>query len=106
MQTNVFDIPNMGVATLIANVAPRRDVRITIAGVNYYRRIISTVDNGVFETITLDAIIPGAGTVADADFYCSWLTLSRMVGDTATFKHKRRGNAELRFSVRGVIDGV
>lgn len=103
---NVFDVPQMGIATLIGNVAPRRDVRITIAGVHYYRRITSAVDNVNFETITLDSVIPGAGTVADADFYCSWLTLSRMVGDTATFKHNRRGNAELRFSVRGVIDGV
>ena len=103
---NVFDIVNIGLAALVGNVAPRRDVRITIAGVTYDRRITSVVDNGAFETVTLSAVIPGAGNVTDAEFKCSWLTLSRIVGDTATFKHNRRGNGELRFSVRGVIDGV
>lgn len=97
-------IDNLGLATLIGTQAPRRDVEVLIAGVRYFRQIVSVVDGGAFETITLDAVIPGAGLVPAADVRVSWLTLSRIVGDTASFKHLRRGRSELRFRVRGVIE--
>lgn len=104
--SNILTVLNMGYTTLIDGTAPRRDVRVTIAGVNYYRRIVSSIDNGVTEDLTLDSAIPGAGTIAIADMLISWLTLSRIVADTATFKHQFRGISELRFATRGVIDGV
>ena len=103
---NSFDIPNIGLASLVQNRAPRRDLKITIAGVDYYRRITSVVDNGATEAVTLSSVIPGAGTVPVADMFVSWLTLSRIVADTASFKHRFRGVSELRFQTRGVIDGV
>ena len=61
-------------------------------------------DNGVIETVTIDGVIPGTGSVPAADVRVSWLTLSRLVGDVATFRHERLGKAELRFSIRGVIE--
>ena len=100
---NTFDIQPMGVSSLLGNVKPRQDVRITVAGVQYLRNITSAVDNTTFETITVDSVIPGAGSVVPADVKIEWLTLVRMVGDSATFRHLFLGTAELRFSVRGVI---
>jgi len=101
---NTFDTPNMGTATLVGTQAPRRDVQIEIAGVFYNRRVTSVVDNVTTEQFTLDAVVPGVGIVPPADVRISWLTLSRIVGDVATFRHLYRGVAELRFEVRGVIE--
>lgn len=103
---STFDVPAMGLASLVGNIAPRRDVKITIAGVDYHRRITNVQDNGAFETVTINAAIPGSGNVPASQFFCSWLTLARIIGDSASFNHQRRGVAELRFMVRGVIDGV
>ena len=101
---NVIEIQPMGVTNLLNNVAPRRDVRVTVAGVFYDRRVTLAVDNTTFETLTLNSIIPGGGSVDPADVKIEWLTLVRMVGDSATFRHLTLGTAELRFSVRGVIE--
>lgn len=101
---NTFTIPSMGIESLIGNVAPRRDIRMDVAGTVYYRRITNVTDNGVIETVTIDGVIPGTGSVPAADVRVSWLTLSRLVGDVATFRHERLGKAELRFSIRGVIE--
>ncbi|MCK5494789.1 MAG: hypothetical protein KAI80_00140, partial [Hyphomicrobiaceae bacterium] len=103
---NTFEIPSMGVESLLGNVAPRRDVKLQFNGLTFYRRIASVVDNGTTEVVTLDSVIPGAGLIVPADMVISWLELVRLASDVATFKHMRRGTAELRFSVRGVIDGV
>jgi len=101
---NSFTTVNMGTDTLIGNQAPRRDLAIEIAGVFYYRRITSVVDGGALETFTLDSIIPGSGNVAPADVRISWLMLSRLVGDVATFRHLYSDVGELRFEIRGVIE--
>lgn len=100
---NTFTVPSMGIDSLINERAPRRDLKMVIDGTTYYRRITSVSDNGTIETVTVDGVIPGAGTVPIADCRISWLTLSRIVGDSATFKHIRLGEAELRFVTRGVI---
>ena len=101
---NSFDVPNMGIANLIQNVAPRRDLKLTLEGVEFFRRIASVVDNGATERVTLDSVVPGAGIVLPEDATISWLTLCRMVGDSATFKHVNRNVAEIRFSIRGVME--
>jgi hypothetical protein len=101
---NTFTVPHMGIESLIGNVAPRRDIWMNIAGTIYYRRITNVSDNGVIETITIDGVIPGSGSVPSADVRVSWLTLCRLVGDVATFRHERLGKAELRFNIRGVIE--
>lgn len=101
--SNSFQIPSMGLESLIGNRAPRRDVMIEENGNAHYRRIASVSDNGTIETVTLDSTIPGSGTVPKEDVSISWLTLSRITGDVATFRHRRLGEAELRFSTRGVI---
>ncbi len=101
---NTFDTPNMGTANLVGTQAPRRDVQIEIAGVFHNRRVVSVVDNVATEQFTLDAVIPGVGVVPAADVRISWLTLARIAGDVATFKHLMRGVSELRFEVRGVIE--
>jgi len=101
---NTFTVPQMGLASLVGNVAPRRDIRVTIAGVHYYRRITSVVDGGATETITMSSIIAGAGSVPIDEVNVCWLTLARLTSDTATFRHLYRGIAELRFGIRGVID--
>jgi hypothetical protein len=100
---NTFDIANQGLTTLVGNQAPRRDVKITAAGVVYYRRITAVADNVATEQITLDSAIPGAGSVPAASVKVEYLHLVRIVGDVATFKHKRRGDADLLFNIRGVI---
>lgn len=99
-----FDIQPMGITSLIGNIAPRRDVKITVDGVSYYRRINSIVDNDTFETITIDSILPGSGTFSPAEVKIEWLTLARIVDDTATFVHLDGIESELRFGIRGVIE--
>jgi len=101
---NTIDIQPMGVTVLLGNVAPRRDVRVTVAGVSYDRRVTLAADNVTFETLTLDSVIPGGGTVPVDEVKVEWLSLVRMVGDSATFQHLYLGTADLRFSVRGVIE--
>lgn len=100
---NTFTIPSMGVESLINNVAPRRDVWIEENGNVHYRRVSSVSDNGTTELVTVDSAIPGSGSVPVDQVKISWLTLSRLAGDTATFRHRYLGEAELRFSTRGVI---
>ncbi len=99
---NTFDVPNIGL-TAMGNHAPRRDVRVTVPGGVFDRRIVTLVDNGATESVTLDDTIPGAGVLLQPDVKIEWLTLSRLVGDSATFKHTTLGVSELRFSIRGVI---
>ena len=105
---NTLSIVNQGLEEVDTTQAPRRDLKITIAsgasaGV-YYRRITAVADAGPNETVTVDSVIPGAGTVPIADVKIEWLNLVRLENDTATFRHLRTGVAELRFRVQGVID--
>ena len=83
--------------------APREARKRTIEAVAGIRRITRVADAGPNETVTLDSVIPGTGTVPVADVRISWLYLVRIENDTATFNHLRTGNAELRFRVQGVI---
>lgn len=101
--SNIFTVPSMGIDSLINERAPRRDLKLTIDGNTYYRRINSVVDDGTIETVTLDSVIPGTGSIPPEDCKIEWLTFSRLVGDSATFKHTRLGEGELRFVTRGVI---
>ena len=103
---NTMSIVNVGL-TEVPISAPRRDLKIIIssgasAG-TYYRRINSVIDAGPTETVTLDSVIAGAGTVPIADVKISWLYQVRLEGDSATFRHLRAGNSELRFQTSGVI---
>ncbi len=100
---NTFSIINQGLEEVDTTLAPRRDLKLTIEGVDYIRRITSVADAGPNETVTIDSVIPGVGTVPAADVRISWLYLVRLENDTATFRHLRIGNAELRFRVQGVI---
>ena len=100
---NTIQIVNQGLEEVDTSSAPRRDLKITIAGVDYIRRITAVADAGPNETVTIDSVIPGVGTVPAADVKISWLYLVRIENDTATFRHLRTGNAELRFRVQGVI---
>jgi len=99
---NTLIIVNVGLQEITLS-APRRDLKITIAGVDYIRRINVVADAGPNETVTLDSVIAGTGTVPIADVKVSWLYQVRLRGDTATFRHVRLGRSELRFQVSGVI---
>jgi len=99
---NTLSVVNTGLSA-VAISAPRRDLKLVVQGVVYYRRVISVVDAGPTETITLDAVIPGAGSAPIADVKVSWLYQVRLEGDTATFRHLRAGQSELRFLASGVI---
>jgi hypothetical protein len=101
---NVLQIVNQGLQEVDTTQAPRRDLKLTIEGVDYVRRITDVIDAGPNETVTLDSVIPGAGTVPAGDVKISWLNLVRLENDTATFRHLRIGVAELRFRVQGVIE--
>ncbi len=100
---NTLQIVNQGLQEVDTTQAPRRDLKLTIEGVDFVRRITSVADAGPNETVTIDSVIPGAGTVPIADVKISWLNLVRIENDTATFRHLRTGVAELRFRVQGVI---
>ncbi len=100
---NTLQIVNQGLREVDTTLAPRRDLKLTIEGVDYVRRITNVADAGPNETVTIDSVIPGVGTVPAADVRISWLYLVRLENDTATFRHLRTGNAELRFRVQGVI---
>lgn len=101
-----FVTENLQSTQLLQNRAPRQDVAISWPGspATYYRRITNVTDAVLGEeTYTIDSAIPGSGSVPAADVRISWLTPSRIVGDTATFRHLTLGEAELRFSIRGLI---
>ncbi len=101
---NTFAIVNQGLQEVDTTAAPRRDLKITIVGEGtFIRRITSVADAGPNETVTVDSIIPGAGIIPLADVKVEWLNLVRIENDTATFRHLRTGQAELRFRVQGVI---
>jgi hypothetical protein len=99
---NTLSVVNTGLSK-VTNLTPRRDLKIVVQGVVYYRRVNSVVDAGPTETITLSDTIPGAGSVPIADVKVSWLYQVRLEGDTATFRHLRAGQSELRFLASGVI---
>jgi hypothetical protein len=101
--TNQFKTPNLGSVQLLQNNAPRQDVAITVGSVTYFRRITLVTELATEETYTMSATLPGSGFVSPADVRISWLMPVRIVGDSAVFRHLRRGEAELRFGVRGVI---
>ncbi len=101
---NTFVTEPLGFAEIIGTQAPRRDVEVVFNGNRYFRRVNLVTATPTEETFTLSDQIPGAGSIDPADVRISWLTPSRIVGDTATFEHLRRGDAELRFQVRGVIE--
>ena len=101
---NTFAIVNQGLEEVDTTSAPRRDLKIIVAGEGtFIRRITSVTDAGPNETVTVDSIIPGAGIIPLADVKVEWLNLVRIENDTATFRHLRTGKAELRFRVQGVI---
>ena len=100
---NTFSIVNQGLEEVATDTSPRRDLKMTVDGVDFIRRITSVADAGPNEVVTVDSVIPGAGTIPIADVKISWLYQVRIEGDTATFKHLRTGNGELRFRVQGVI---
>lgn len=99
---NTMSVVNVALSELQLS-APRRDLKIVVQGVVYYRRITVVIDAGATETVTLDSVIPGAGTVPIADVKISWLYQVRLEGDSATFRHLRLGQSELRFQTSGVI---
>jgi len=99
---NTMSVVNVGL-TEVPLLAPRRDLKIVVQGVVYYRRITVVIDAGPTETVTLDSVIPGTGTVPIADVKISWLYQVRLEGDSATFRHLRLGQSELRFQASGVI---
>lgn len=102
--TNTFEIPNLSLTQLVQNRAPRRDLAINVQGTVYYRRITTTAEMGVNEIVTINSAIPGTGSVPPGDVRVSWMMPARIVGDTATFRHQLRGQSELRFMVRGVVE--
>jgi hypothetical protein len=94
---------NTGLKRFLDARAPRRDVRVvTAAGEVYYRRILSVVDNGAVELVTLDQGIPGIGVSPKEKTRVSFMHLSRIDGDVATFTHYRQGRADLEFRTRTV----
>ena len=101
---NTFTTEPLGLASLLNAQAPFRDVEVFIDGQRYFRRITNITETPTEETVTLSDQIPGSGTVDPADVRISWLHLARIANDTATFQHLRRGEAELRFQIRGVIE--
>ncbi len=101
---NTLQIVNQGLEEVDTSSAPRRDLKITVVGEGtFIRRITVVADAGPNETVTLDSVIPGAGTIPIADVKVEWLYQVRLENDTATFRHLRTGVAELRFRVQGVI---
>jgi hypothetical protein len=68
----------------------------------FFAEIVSVLElSATQEQITLATEFdPAATTVIAATARLSWLELSRMDGDAATFNHKWAGHATLNFNVR------
>lgn len=98
---NTFVIPSMGIETHLNGVVPKRDVRILDdQGTIFYRRITGVVDNGTTETVTVNGVIGSSGSSPVAETTISWMHLSRIAGDVATFTHRTAGIADLKLNVR------
>ncbi len=92
-----FDVPASGLADFGIE-DPRRSVRFKYPdGTVLYRNILTVLEAGGIETITVDSAVP-AGTPE-----ISYLQRVRLVGDSAVFRHERGGLARLTFAYRTVI---
>lgn len=99
--TNTFTVDDTDYAILFGTTSPseRRDtLRFEYDdGTILYRKITAVVDNGATEEFTVDTAV-NAGTPK-----VSFMNLSRILGDTATFTFARPDLAELKFRYRTIL---
>lgn len=100
-------IKNVGLFNLSGFQLPHTSVMLTLPdGSQFFAEILSIAEiSATQESITLvNAFDAAATTVIAATARLSWLELSRIDGDAATFNHKWAGHATLNFNVRTVIE--
>lgn len=100
-------IKNVGLFDLSGFQPPHTSVMLTLPdGSLFFAEILSIAEiDETQETITLvNAFDAAATSVTAATARISWLELSRLDGDAATFNHKWAGHATLNFNVRTVTE--
>jgi len=107
LNATTITIKNVGLFDLTGFQLPHRSCMLTLPdGSKFFAEIDSIAElSATQETITLVNAFDAAATVVDAaTARISWLELSRIDGDAATFNHKWAGHATLNFNVRTVIE--
>jgi hypothetical protein len=103
LNATTITIKNVGLFNLSGFQLPHTSVMLTLPDKSqFFAEIVSVLElSATQEQITLATEFdPAATTVIAATARLSWLELSRMDGDAATFNHKWAGHATLNFNVR------
>ena len=94
--------------TNFGGLEPRGAVLIRLedgTGRQYVRAVSNVTDNTSNETIDLSSAPEVGSEVIPKELVrVSWVTLNRIEGDVATFRHSRVGEATLTFATRGIQD--
>ena len=98
--SNVFNADDTDLALLFGNPPdPRRNALRFIYpdGTILYRLITQVIDNVATEEITVNSAVDAGNPEI------GYLQRARILGDTASFVHKREGDVELTFRFRTVL---
>ena len=105
LDNTVLTIENQGLDALTALQGAHKSIMLTVGETQYFAEIASVFEaSETLESITLlnpfDAM--DATLIQPADARLSWLELTRIEGDVATFTHKHAGRATLEFNTRTI----
>lgn len=105
LDNTVLTIENQGLDALVALQGAHKSIMLTVGETQYFAEIASVFEaSETLESITLlnpfDAM--DATLIQPADAMVSWLELTRMEGDVATFTHQHAGRATLEFNTRTI----
>ncbi len=105
LDNTVLTIENQGLSALVALQGAHKSIMLTVGETQYFAEIASVFESSeTLESITLlnpfDSM--DATLIQPADAMVSWLELTRIEGDVATFTHKHAGLATLEFNTRTI----
>ena len=107
LNATTITIKNVGLFDLSGFQLPHESLMLELPdGSQFFAEIASVLElSATQEQITLSTAFDAAATtVIAATARISWLELSRIDGDSATFNHKWAGHATLNFNVRTVTE--
>ncbi len=105
LDNTVLTIENQGLDALVALQGAHKSIMLTVGETQYFAEIASVFEaSETLESITLlnpfDAM--DSTLIQPADAMVSWLELTRIEGDVATFTHKHASLATLEFNTRTI----
>jgi len=107
LNATTITIENISLVDLSGFQLPHQSVMLELPdGSQFFAEISSVAElSDTQETITLStAFDPAITLITAADARISWLELTRVEGDTATFFHDFVGQANLSFNLRTIIE--